>query len=77
MKKILLLFSVFIVACSTGKQLQKDNVKTTNNEIVEINVTNKGKQIEFLIKNLNDTPIYIVNTRKLHIERKKNAEWQR
>ena len=78
MKKILLLFSVLVVACSTGKQLQKDNVKTTtNNEIVEINVVNKGKKIEFLIKNSNDSSIYIVSTGKLHIERKNNTEWQK
>ena len=77
MKKILLLFSVLIVACSTSKQLQKDNVINVNNEIVEINVSNKGVQIEFLIKNLNDTPIYIVNTGKLYIERKNNDDWDR
>ena len=77
MKKILLLFSVLIVACNTGKQLQKDNVITTSNEIVDINVVNNGKQIEFLIKNLNETPIYLVNTSNLNIERKNNNEWER
>ena len=77
MKKILILLSVFIVACNTSKQLPKESVITTSNEIVDVNVVNNDKQIEFLIKNLNDTPIYIVNTGKLYIERKNNDEWER
>lgn len=77
MKKILLLFSVLIVACNTGKQLQKNNVITTSNEIIDINIVNNGKQIEFLIKNLNEIPIYLVNTSNINIERKNNNEWER
>lgn len=77
MKKSLIFFSILFVACTTNSKLQKEDLSSKSNDTIQINVVNKNNNIEFLIKNLNETPIYFVNTGKLRIERKNNTEWEK
>jgi hypothetical protein len=76
MKKILLIFFVITISCSSKQEIVSDEYSENKQSEPDVSIED-GETISITIKNTTLESLYLYQPRKLHIEKFNNGTWER